>query len=42
MTGDGALVPSLATGLVVLGEQASAEAGGEGPAGGGAGLGGAW
>ena len=40
-TGDGALVPSLATGLVVSGERASAEAGG-GPAGGGAGIGGAW
>ena len=36
-TGDGALVSSSATGLVVSGEQASAEAG-EGPAGGGAGL----
>ena len=41
-TGDGALVPSSATGLVVLGERTSAEAGGEGPAGGGAGIGGAW
>ena len=41
MTGDGALVPSSATGLVVSGEQASAEAGG-GPAGGGGGIGGAW
>ena len=40
-TGDGALVPSSATGLVVLGERASAEAGGR-PAGGGAGIGGAW
>ena len=41
MTGDGALVPSSAIGLVVSGERASAEAGG-GLAGGGAGLGGAW
>ena len=40
-TGDGALVPSSTTGLVMLGERASAEAGG-GPAGGDAGLGGAW
>ena len=40
-TGDGALVPSSTTGLVVSGERTSAEAGG-GPAGGGAGLGGAW
>ena len=40
-TGDGALVPSSTTGLVVLGERASAEAGG-GPAGGNAGLGRAW
>ena len=40
-TGDGALVPSSATRLGVSGERASAETGG-GPAGGGAGIGGAW
>ena len=39
--GNGALVPSSATGLVVLGKWTLAEAGG-GLAGGDAGLGGAW
>ena len=41
MTGNGALVPSSTTGLVVSGERTSVEAGG-GLTGGDAGLGGAW